>query len=182
MRSWLLTSTYYGCWLPGDSRGSVTSVRDLRPHDPLSVVRIEHDIPGELYEEAMPELEDHAREVMRGPAVFLDRRHAEVLKKQFLETAQCRNWKIQAVAIMFNHFHMVVQVPDDPKPSTILGDFKSYGSRALTKRFGKPVSGTWWTYNGSKRKLKDVQAVADAIFYVVKKQPNPLLVWQSESD
>ena len=31
MRSWLLSNTMYGTWLPGSSRGSVTSVRDLRP-------------------------------------------------------------------------------------------------------------------------------------------------------
>jgi hypothetical protein len=56
MRAWLLTTTTYGSWLPGDRRGSVTSVRDERPNDPPSVVRIEHDIPGEPNEDAIPEL------------------------------------------------------------------------------------------------------------------------------
>ncbi|HYH63802.1 MAG TPA: hypothetical protein VD866_03795 [Urbifossiella sp.] len=43
MLTWLLTSTTYGTWLPGDRRGSVTSVRDTRPDDAPTVVRIEHD-------------------------------------------------------------------------------------------------------------------------------------------
>jgi len=39
MRSWLLSNTFYGTWLPGDERGSVTSVRDARPDDPESAFR-----------------------------------------------------------------------------------------------------------------------------------------------
>ncbi len=34
MTTWLLTSTTYGTWLPGDPRGSVTSVLDFRPEEP----------------------------------------------------------------------------------------------------------------------------------------------------
>jgi REP element-mobilizing transposase RayT len=51
--------------------------------------------------------------------------HAEALLTQFQETARIRGWELRAVAIMFNHFHIVVGVPGDPKPSKILGDFKS---------------------------------------------------------
>lgn len=43
MPLWLLTSTFYGQWLPGDERGSVTNVRDQRPTDPDAKIRIEHD-------------------------------------------------------------------------------------------------------------------------------------------
>ena len=69
MRVWLLTSTTYGTWLPGDPRGSVTSVRDQRPGDAPSVVRIEHDIPGELWEEPIPGLHRSAQERMKGAPV-----------------------------------------------------------------------------------------------------------------
>lgn len=51
--------------------------------------------------------------------------HAETLLAQFQETASYRKWTIRAVAIMFNHFHIVVAVPGDPNPSKVLGDFKA---------------------------------------------------------
>jgi hypothetical protein len=71
----------------------------------------------------------------------------------------------------------VVQVPDDPEPDKILADFKAYASRSLNRKFGQHPSETWWTSKGSKRKLKDDQALAAAIQYVLRKQPDPLIVW-----
>ena len=84
------------------------------------------------------------------------------------------------VAIMFNHFHIVVQVPDDPSPTKILADFKAYASRVLSRKYGKPPLETWWTTKGSKRKLSDEKALADAIYYVLYKQPRPLIVWSPD--
>ena len=54
MTLWLVSSTFYGQWLPGDEQGSVTNVRDERRGDAPSSVRREHAEPGEQYEEAMP--------------------------------------------------------------------------------------------------------------------------------
>ena len=69
---------------------------------------------------------------------------------------------------------------DDPDPGKILADFKAYASRVLNRRYGKPPSETWWTEKGSKRKLRDERALADAINYVLYKQPHPLVVWCPE--
>jgi REP element-mobilizing transposase RayT len=181
MRAWLLTNTTYGSWLPGDPRGSVTSVRDRRPSDEPGEARIEHDIPGEQWEHEIAELAASARELMRGPPIALDLPKAEALLAQFTETATYRGWTLRAVSIMFNHFHIVVQVPSDPHPRKILADFKAYGTRVLNRRFGKPLSETWWTENGSKRFLRDEAALAAAIHYVLYKQPNPLVVWSPET-
>src|SRR4029453_16644399 len=106
MRAWLLTNTTYGSWLPGDSRGSVTSVRDQRPNDEPTTVRIEHDIPGEPCEDPIPGLENSARELMKGPPIILDLEKAGVVLGQFQETATYRRWTLRAVAVMYNHFHM----------------------------------------------------------------------------
>ena len=181
MRAWLLTNTTYGSRLPGDSRGSVTSVRDMRPNDAPSTVRREHDIPGEPLEEAIPGLERAAREQMKGPPIYLDLEKAAVLLAQLKETAIHRNWTLRAVAIMANHFHIVVQVPDDPEPDKILADFKAYATRSLNRKYGRPPSETWWTDKGSKRKLKDEEALAAAIHYVLEKQPDPLIVWSPKT-
>jgi REP element-mobilizing transposase RayT len=180
MRAWLLSNTCYGTWLPGDERGSVTSVRDVRPEDNPNEFRFEHDIPGTPWEEELPELHQAAEAQLKGPPVYFDLAKAEIVLGQFQETATYRGRILRAVAIMVNHFHMVVQVTDDPDPKRMLADFKAYGSRALNRRFGKPASGTWWTSKGSKRKLKDDQALAAAIYYVLYKQPNPLVVWSPE--
>lgn len=177
MRAWLLTNTTYGTWLPGDPRGSVTSVRDSRPDEKPGDVRLEHDLPGEPWEDPLPGLQRSAREALKGPSIYLDLEKAETLLAQFQETAACRGWTLRAVAIMANHFHFVVQVPDDPSPQKILADFKAYGSRCLNRKHGQPPSETWWTTNGSKRKLKDDEALAAAIHYVLYKQPHPLVVW-----
>jgi REP element-mobilizing transposase RayT len=180
MRAWLLTNTTYGTWLPGDRRGSVTSVRDLRPGDEPAAFRFEHDMPGEPWESSIPGLQRSALERLTGPPVCLELEKAVLLLEQFQETAEYRSWLLRAVAIMANHFHVVVQVADDPQPRKILADFKAYGTRRLNRRFGKPPSETWWTNNGSKRKLPDDCAVDNAIHYVLYKRPRPLVVWSSE--
>jgi hypothetical protein len=63
----------------------------------------------------------------------------------------------------------------------VLGDFKSWGTRALSKHFGEPASKTWWTERGSKRKLPNETALAAAIHYVLFEQPNPLVTWSPEN-
>ena len=180
-RYWLLTSTFYGAWLPGDARGFVGRVRDGRPDDPPSEFRVVHDLPGTPYDEDLPGLERASGEKMNGPPILINREHAQILLAQFQETASYRGWQILAVAIMVNHIHLVVAVPGDPNPTKVLGDFKAYGSRALSKRFGKPASDTWWTYGGSTRKLEDQSAVADGVYYVLHKQYRPLITYAPAS-
>ena len=155
-------------------------MRDLRPGDEATDARVEHDIPGEPWEDAIPGLQRSALEKMKGPPIFFDLEKAELLLAQFQETATYRGWTLRAVAIMVNHFHIVVQVADDPEPRKILTDFKAYGSRVLNRRYGKPASETWWTENGSKRKLRDDRALENGINYVLYKQWNPLVVWSPE--
>jgi REP element-mobilizing transposase RayT len=181
MRRWLLSNTMYGTWLPGDRRGSVTSVRDFRLGDPQdSDFRFEHDIPGEPWEPEMPGLNRAAKNQMNGAPIYFNAEHAEMVWAQFLETAKHRSWIVHALAIMRDHFHLVVQVPSDPDPKKVLADFKAYASRVLNRRFGVPASETWWTSKGSKRKLADDSYFANAVNYVLFKQPRPLVVWSAE--
>jgi len=176
MRYWLLSNTTYGTWLPGSPRGLVTSVRDRRADDVVTPARIEHDLPAEPWEDPIPGLYRSAAERMTGPPIHLRLEQAAALLAQFQETAAHRGWTLHAVAIMHNHVHLVVEVPDDPDPTKILADFKAYGSRRLNTMYGVPASKTWWTTNGSKRKLQDAAAIRDGIHYVLHKQPHPLVV------
>ena len=170
-RYWLLTWTTYGTWLPGDERGSVTTIRDesggpwYRPNEYGTPV-----VP------PSSGLECLARGRMHGPPVRLNQEMAEIATHQFRETASYRGWSILALAVMANHVHVVMDVPGDPDPAQLLRDLKSYGARALNKRFGRPESGTWWTAGGSRRILKEDHSVSAAIQYVMN-QDNPLVLW-----
>jgi REP element-mobilizing transposase RayT len=160
-RHWLLTSTTYGTWLPGDRRGFVSPVREEGGDLVL------HNIPGTPYDSDVSPLEHHAREQLKGPKVLLSSAQADAVCAQFVETALHRGWLLLAASVMANHVHLVVSVTGDPDPSKLLGDFKSYGSRALNREWKRPASETWWTTSGSKRKLPSEEAVRASVAYVV---------------
>lgn len=174
--TWLLTSTTYGTWLPGDERGFVGRVTDRRTDEVEQRTRIEHDQPGTEYDRDIPALRRSAENLMNGPPVWLNVDHAKVVLAQFRETEQYRGWEILAAAVMANHFHLVVGAPDTVSSDTLLRDFKSYASRALNKRWPRPQSGTWWTQSGSRRSLPDERAVENAVRYVLN-QERPLAVY-----
>src|SRR5437868_115169 len=152
-RCWLITSTTYGTWLPGDRRGFVSTITDA------DGARVIHNLPSTPYDTDMPGLENSARARLKCPAIRLHVEHAEVLLAQFRETIAYRNWRLLAVAIMSNHFHAVVSATGATEPEQVLKDLKGYGSRALNRRWGPPKSETWWTTSGSKRWLNDEAAV-----------------------
>ncbi len=169
-RYWLLTWTTYGSWLPGDDRGFVSNVRNGEGPE------VRFNIPGTPTKANMPGLEDYARRKMKGTEIRLQSEQASILISQFQETATCRGWQLLAAAVMSNHCHAVVGVPGDPDPSTLLRDFKSYGSRALNQHWPKSESGRWWTESGSRRKLPNDTSVLSAIKYVFD-QEYPLCIW-----
>jgi REP element-mobilizing transposase RayT len=177
MTDWLVTSTFYGQRIPGDPRGSITNVRDRRPGEPEELVRIEHALLGEPFEEAIPGLHRAAALQLKERPIEIELAHAEQLLEQFQETAAYRGWTLLAVSVMFDHIHLVVSAPTEAGKLELLRDFKSYGSRRLNRVFGKRVAETWWTESGSCRPIRLLAAV---IFYVCHRQPNPLLIWSSE--
>ena len=174
--SWLLTSTTYGTWLPGDERGFVGRVTDGRATDPLGNTRIEHDERDTDYDRDIPGLRRSALKLMKCDPVRLTTEQALAVHDQFLGTATFRQWYLHAIAVMANHFHVVVTAPEGVMTDTMLRDFKSYASRALNKRWTKPKSGTWWTQSASRRKLPDDRAVENAIQYVLN-QHQPLAIY-----
>ena len=101
-----------------------------------------------------------------------------IVVEQFRETAAYRGWSLYAAAVMSNHVHLVVGVPEDPDPAKLLHDFKSYATRALKTHGHVPAGARWWTESGSRRKLPDERAVQAAVEYVLRQQ-RPLVVWSS---
>ncbi len=170
-RHWVITWTCYGTWLPGDARGLVGNVCESNgTHE-------SHNIPGTPFDADMPGLRAYVLHHMQGEAIELDKKDADVLIRQFQETARIRDWRLEAASVMFNHRYVVVAVPGDPDPQSILETLKSWATRSLKKLHPIPPNGTFWTAKGSKRKLPNDEAVMAGVIYVVKKQPDPLAVW-----
>ena len=168
-RYWLLTWTTYGTWLPGDERGFVGAVRQNSDGTQAT-----HNQPGTEYDRERPHLEGFAKATQKLPTIRLTRDQAAAVCKQIQATAAIRQWKLFAIAVMANHVHLVVGVPGDPEPNTLLRDFKSYCARELNRTSG--ARRRWWTKSGSTRKLPDEPVLLAAIRYV-ENQDWPLALW-----
>ncbi len=56
----------------------------------------------------MPGLVRVSRQSLKCPPIYLALEQAEEIFERFKETAGCRQWQLCAVAVMANHFHIVV--------------------------------------------------------------------------
>ena len=178
VRTWLITSTTYGTWLPGDRRGFVGTVRDYRDGDEAIATgkRTRHNQHGTELDRDLDGLHRASERLLKCQPIWLTLAQAEAVAPQFRETAAHRRWGLHALAIMANHFHVVVTSPAATPSAHVLRDFKSYASRTLSVTWGKPASGTWWTESGSRRALPHDRAVEAAVRYV-RNQYQPLVVW-----
>jgi REP element-mobilizing transposase RayT len=171
-RFWFVTRTTYGTWLPGDERGFVTHVRTEEG-------QVIHNVYGTEVDADMPGLKAYARSIMKQEAVWFSQEQAEIVARQLRETAGYRGWRLLVLAVMANHVHLVVEAAETVPAQKILGDFKSYATRALNRDFGGGKKRRWWTESGSKRPLRDTQAVDDTVEYV-RQQQSALVVWTAE--
>lgn len=170
IRVWFLTWTSYGTWLPGDDRGFVSPKFEATTTAPRS------NVVGTPYDAGQPDLRKMARENLIGAPILLHLDHALKLKDQFEATARYRGWVIAVGAIMATHLHLVVGVNGDPEPADLMRDFKGYGSRTLNRAFTRPRSGTWWTEQGTKRKVKNQRHYV-AVVRCDLHQQHPLIAW-----
>ena len=153
----LVTSTMYGHWLPGDSRGYVG----------------EHNIYDTPYDSPSEPLHQFAKESMKESTVLFTQDHAETVLECWQNLInELEGWLI-AVAIMSSHFHFVAVLRGKVTKATILRFFKGRAAWVLNQRFGKR---TWWTKSGSVRYCFDEKAFHARIKYV-KKQNHPLVLW-----
>ena len=170
-RYWFLSWTCYGRWLPGDRRGFVGNALDP------DGTRVSHNTPGTPYAADRPRLAGWAHDHLRGEPVSLGPADAAAVLGQLHETARVRGWTMEAAAVMENHVHVVVGVGGDPDPDRLLTTFKSWATRAVTAARGAPPGSRVWTRDGSKRKVRDAEALQAAVVYVARKQPDPLVTW-----
>jgi hypothetical protein len=72
-RYWLFTSTTYGTWLPGDSRGFVSNVADE------SGKGVRHNELGTPYDADLPELRRFSQGKFKSPPIYFTQEQAEVI-------------------------------------------------------------------------------------------------------
>jgi REP element-mobilizing transposase RayT len=159
-----ITSTTYAQWLPGDERGFVSRV-DGEIHN-------KYDTP---IDANVAWLKQYTEKNLKGKPVFLNGEQANILLEEFQRTVTYRHWKLCGAAIMPNHVHILLEVPDDWEPEKVASELKSYGSRRLNEVFGKPSSGTWWT-SGSSIRRKTTESIPHVLRYI-RNQHNALIVW-----
>jgi REP element-mobilizing transposase RayT len=160
-RYWLLTWTTYGTWLPGDARGSVTRLREGTEGP-----RIERDVFDTPYTDSIPNLASSSAERLKGEPILLTQEQAVVVADRLESVADYRNWNLLAGSVMANHVHLVIAADEELPSAKLLQSFKNYASRALSERWERPASGTWWTESGSRRPLRGNRAVETACEYV----------------
>ena len=153
----LVTSTTYGNWLPGDTRGYVE----------------EHNEYNTPFDAPSTALVRYAKVIMKESVVLFDSEQAEIILKRWQESVGELNGRLMVVAIMRNHFHFVGVFSSEISKSKLLQFFKGRASRTLNQKYGKR---TWWTDSGSVRYSFDETAFRTRIEYV-KKQNDPLALW-----
>jgi REP element-mobilizing transposase RayT len=162
---WLFTWTTYGSRLPGDQRGTTTTMRDGAGR------RRAFNAPGDRFAAPAPALETWTAGILRERPVFLTRAAADIVLRQVVRTADYQRWDLIAAAVMADHVHLVVDLGaevDRAGAIDAMRRFKAYASRALNLEVSRRER--WWTRGGSRRMLMRDEAIAAAIHYVASQR------------
>jgi REP element-mobilizing transposase RayT len=136
--NYFLTFRTYGTWLHGDERGSVDR---------------EHNQFGEPLLEAAEERQMRAQRIMKSGPCILGDEQRRCVEHTLHEVAQYRDWKIHAMAVLTNHVHVVVTVPDETTAERVLNDFKVWATRRLREQELIEPGRKIWERHGSTRHL-----------------------------
>jgi len=124
--------TCYGTRLQGNPKGSVSKYNN-NPGTPL--LRID---PVRQHK--------HGKRMTQLP-YELDESRRRVVLEAIKEVCQYREWHLIAAHIRSNHVHAIVSA--NCRPEKVMGDFKAYVSRALTRAGFESSSRRRWTVHGS---------------------------------
>lgn len=137
----MITWTTYGTWLQGDKRGYVKK--------------------GEILP-ASPELSDSNKQNLTKNPVKLSKAHREIVTKAILKKAEQLKHKIYALAVSYNHVHIVTDITPE-SIGTIVKYYKMAGQVALRKH---DITGRLWTKGFDKRYCFDKKTLKSRIDYV----------------
>jgi REP element-mobilizing transposase RayT len=158
--AYFITFHCYGTWLHGEERGSVDSAHN-RVGDPL--------LPPD------PQRRLTQLRKMNQPAYNLDSSRQAIVLRAIREVCVHRGWRLWALHVRVTHVHVVVTA--DCRPEKVMGDFKSYASRALNDAGLDEIDRQRWSRHGSTRYLNAEDAVVASVDYVLRGQGTALTVY-----
>jgi REP element-mobilizing transposase RayT len=116
------------------------------------------------------------RDHMHQPFYQLDGARRQIVLDTIIDQARYRGWILLAVHFRSKHIHVVVQA--DLEPERVMNILKAYASRALNQAGLDGEDRKRWTRHGSTRYLWQGD-LSEAIEYVVRKQGEPLQVFEA---
>ena len=140
--AFLITVRTYGTWLHGDGRGSVDRFMNKygSPRIPKRDARFAYN-----------------KSIMKADSVVLDAAQRNAVETAIREVCEHRKWRLWAVNVRTNHFHVVV-TNGDPKPYKALNAFKAYATRKMREAECWKSERSPWVDKGSERWLWSEQS------------------------
>ena len=133
-----VTTTSYGTWLPGDTRGYVQRGEILPPE---------------------PKLVRHATSLLRQPPVHFSEAEQDVLFQALMHACQEFDYRLSDVTIESWHAHWIIAHDDAPKQ--MVGRLKNRMRQALAR-------GRIWTKGYCHRSMTRLAELEDARAYIAK--------------
>jgi REP element-mobilizing transposase RayT len=107
---------------------------------------------------------------MTGEEVVFTSEQRTVVELTIEDMARYRDWQLVELSCRTNHVHALVATSGS-SPDKVLGDFKSYATRALRAK-GWFLNQQVWTKGGSKRYINTHKALLAAIQYIKFQEHN----------
>ena len=137
----MITWTTYGTWLQGDNRGYVKNGKIL-PANPM--------------------LSDSNKQNLTKKPIKLSKTHRTIITKAIYEKAEQLKHKIYALAVSYNHVHIVID--NTPEPIGNIVKYYKMASQVALRKYG--ITGRLWTKGFDKRYCFDKQTLKSRIEYV----------------
>ena len=152
--AYLITVRCFGTWLHGDER--------------LAVDRHGLNVYGRQRRPVNAKLQEMMKLNMRQEPVILNDSQRAVVENAIIEVCLFRQYRLLAVSVRTNHFHVVVAAESKPEP--IADAFKAYATRKLREAGSLARDVKPWARGRSRRYLWKPKHVARAIHYVLYEQ------------
>jgi REP element-mobilizing transposase RayT len=158
--TWHLTFGTYGARLHGDGRPTVD-----RDHNQRGEPFVKHD----------PDRAKAERDKMRGNPVRLAAPQRAFVEAVIPDICKRGGWTYRVCAAPDDEDHVHVLLDADPSidPDAILKWLKRWLGEALTARWGKAISGTWWAKGGSTPPVDNEQYLNNAYHYIRRQRTLP---------
>ena len=111
---------------------------------------------------------------MKGLPVQLGRSERRIILRTIRAICTRPGWSLYAAHVRRNHVHVVGFA--DERPERVLGRLKSSASAALNRAF--EFRARRWSAHGSTRWLWEPRQIDDVIDYVVRRQGQPMAVYE----